>query len=473
MPTEYDAVVVGAGPNGLAAAVELAHNGKSVLVVEARDTIGGGVRTEEVTLPGFKHDTCSAIHPMGLFSPFFRELPLAQHGLEWIHPEFPLAHPLDDGTAIIVHRSVEETAEGLGVDAAKYRKLMGNFAGNAEKLGRNFLGPMLLRPRYPLPMARFGFYAMPPAKFLISRFKGERARAMFAGNAAHAILPFNRFVTGGFALIYNIFGHSVGWPMAKGGSQAIADALASYLGAMGGKIECGRPVGNIDELPSSTVVLFDIAPRQVSQIAGSLLPDRYRKTLEKFRYGPAVFKIDWALDGPIPWKAEGAAGAGSLHLGGTYEEIASSEAETAAGRYPDKPWVIVAQQTPFDPSRAPAGKHTAWGYTHVPNGSTRDMTEVVENQVERFAPGFRDLILARASRTAVAIESENAAMIGGDIASGAADLRQLIARPALRWSPHTTPNEKIFLCSQSTSPGPGVHGMCGYYAAKAALKRLR
>lgn len=473
MTETYDAVVVGAGPNGLAAAVEIARNGRSVLVLEAAGTIGGGTRTEELTLPGFKHDVCSAIHPMGAFSPFFRELPLEEHGLEWVHPEIPLAHPLDDGSAALVHRSVDETAETLGPDAKTYRRIMGPLARSAEKLGRNFLGPHILRPRYPLAMARFGLHGLPSADRLVKRFKGDQAPAMFGGNAAHAILPLDRPITGGFSLIYNIFAHAVGWPAARGGSQAVADSLASYLRSLGGVIECNRPVTSLEDVPSSRVVLFDLSPRQVSSICKTELAVGYRRKLDRFRYGPGVFKIDLALDGPIPWKAYGCDRAGTVHLGGTFGEIAASEAETAAGKHPDRPWVIVGQQSMFDDTRAPAGKHTVWAYTHVPNGSTVDVTETVDAQIERFAPGFRDLIIGRAIRTAAQIEDYNASLHGGDIASGATDLMQFMARPVLRWSPHSTPNPRIFLCSQSTSPGPGVHGMCGYYAAKAALKKLR
>ena len=473
MTTSYDAVVVGAGPNGLAAAVEIARHGRSVLVLEAADTIGGGARSEASTLPGFTHDVCSAIHPMGVFSPFFRSLPLADHGLEWIHPGIPLAHPLDDGTAVLVHRSVDETAAELGVDEQAYNKLMGRLVRNADKLAGSFLG-MLLRPKHPFAMAAFGPLAIRSAQHLArSRFKGERARAMFAGNAAHFMLPLDKPVTAAASLVYNIFAHHVGWPMPRGGSQAIPDALASYLASLGGAIECGRKVSSLDELPGSRVVLFDLTPRHVSAIAGDALPARYRRKLDRFAYGPGVFKIDWALDGPIPWKAPGCDRAGTLHLGGSLEEISRSEEESSTGRHPDNPWVILAQQSLFDPTRAPAGKHTAWGYCHVPSGSDIDMTEIVEAQVERYAPGFRDLVLARHTRTAVELEAHNANYIGGDISSGAADLKQLIARPALRWSPHSTPNPKLFICSASTPPGPGVHGMCGYLAAKAALRRLR
>ena len=472
MATEYDAVVVGAGPNGLSAAVELARNGKSVLVLEAADTIGGGVKTEELTLPGFRHDVCSGIHPMGAFSPFFRQLPLAEHGLEWIHPEIPLAHPLDDGTAVLVHRSVDQTAENLAPDGRAYRRLMSPLVRNSEKLGRGFLRP-LLKPKSPFAMAKFGLIAIRSAEGLVaSRFRGERARAMFAGNAAHFMLSLDRPLTAAAALVYNIFAHSVGWPVAKGGSQAIADSLASYLGSLGGTIECGHGITSLKEIPPSRVVLFDLSPKQLSSIAGDELPHRYRRALGRFRYGPGVFKIDWALDAPIPWKAAECSRTACLHLGGTLEEIALSETETNSGRHPERPWVIIGQQSLVDPTRAPAGKHTAWGYCHVPSGSDVDMTSIVEDQLERFAPGFRDVVLARATKTAVQMEEHNANYVGGDISSGAATLRQIIARPVLRWSPHATPNPTFFLCSQSTPPGPGVHGMCGYFAARAALRRL-
>ncbi len=472
MPDHYDAVVVGAGPNGLAAAVELARHGHSVLVLEAGDAVGGGTRTEESTLPGFKHDICSAIHPMGAFSPFFRQLPLHEHGLEWIHPEVPIAHPLDDGTAVLVHRSVEETAANLGEDALAYRRLMEPLVRNAEKLGSGFLRP-LLKPRNPLVMAKFGPLAIRSAQGMLrSKFKGERARAMFAGNAAHFMLPLTAPVTSAGALVYNIFAHTVGWPVAKGGSQAIADALASYLGSLGGTIECNRRITSLEEIPRARVYLFDLSPKQLLSIAGDELPTRYQRALGRFKYGPGAFKLDWALDAPIPWKSEDCARTACLHVGGTLDEIAASEADSSAGRHPERPWVIVAQPTLIDDSRAPAGKHTAWSYCHVPSGSDVDMTSVVEDQIERFAPGFRDIVLARKTRTAAEMEAHNPNYVGGDISSGAATLKQIIARPVLRWTPYSTPNDKIFLCSQSAPPGPGVHGMCGYFAARAALRRL-
>jgi len=474
VPDAYDAVIVGSGPNGLAAAIEIARAGRSVLVLEAADTIGGGTRTEELTLPGFRHDVCSAIHPMGIASPFFRTLPLEAHGLQWVHPEIQLAHPLDDGSAIVVLRSVEATADNLGVDAKRYRALMAPFYENAEALIDGFLSPLLRIPRHPFVMARFGMSGIRPAdKLLHAKFEGERARALLAGNAAHAMLPLTSPLTGAFALVYNVFAHHVGWPAALGGSQAIADALASYLRSLGGVIETGRHIDSVDELPTSRVVLFDVSPDSLIHIAGKELPASYVSKLKRFRYGAGVFKIDWALDGPIPWRSRDCARAGCLHLGGTIEEIAASEQTVADGKHPDKPWVIVAQQSVFDHTRAPSGKQTAWAYAHVPSGSTVDITDNVERQLERFAPGFRDVVLARSVRTAADIAAYNPNYVGGDISSGAATFRQMIGRPVLSTHPHATPNERLFLCSSSTPPGPGVHGMCGYFAAHAALKRLR
>ncbi len=468
-----DAVVVGAGPNGLAAAIEIARAGRSVLVIEGADMVGGGSRTAELTLPGFRHDVCSAIHPMGLASPFFRTLPLEAHGLQWIQPDIQLAHPLDDGDAVVVLRSVEATADNLGVDSKRYRAFMGYLNDNAEALIEGFLAPLLRVPRHPFVMGRFGLSGLRSAdKLLHARFEGQRARALLAGNAAHAMLPLDAPLTGAFALVYNVFAHHVGWPIAAGGSQSIADALASYLRSLGGEIETGRKIERLEELPESRVVLLDVAPDALVRIAGSHLPEGYVRKLRRFRYGPGVFKIDWALDGPVPWKASQCSLAGCLHLAGSYDEIAASERAVADGKHPDKPWVIFAQQSQFDPARAPSGKQTAWAYAHVPNGSTVDITEAVERQVERFAPGFRDLVLARSVRTAADMGAHNPNYVGGDISSGAATLRQMIGRPVTSFHPYATPNERLFLCSASTPPGPGVHGMCGYFAARTALKKL-
>jgi len=472
----YDAVVVGSGPNGLAAAVELAESGWSVQVLEAEETIGGGCRTAELTLPGFRHDLCSAIHPLATASPFFRELPLAKHGLRWVHPGVPLAHPLDDNSAVVLRRSVRETAEGLGRsgDGRAYARLMGPLVESGEDLIPAITGPLLRVPGHPFDLARFGLHGARSAAGLArARFEGEPARALLAGCGAHSILPLEQRLTAAFGLGLALLAHLVGWPMAAGGSQAITDALASHLRDLGGEIVPGRRVESLDELPPAPAFVLDLTPRQVVRVAGPRLPEGYRRRLERYRYGPGVFKVDWALDGPIPWKAPECASAGTVHLGGGLEEIAAAEAAVWRGEHPERPFVILAQQSPFDPSRAPAGKHTAWAYCHVPNGSTMDMTSRIEAQVERFAAGFRDLVLARCAQPPEEIERRNANHVGGDINGGVQDLGQLVGRPALRPSPYTTPAKGVYLCSSSTPPGGGVHGMCGYHAARAVLKRTR
>jgi phytoene dehydrogenase-like protein len=472
-PSGFDAVVVGSGPNGLAAAIELARAGRKVLVVEAEETIGGGCRTFEITMPGFRHDICSAIHPLAVASPFFREVDLNEHGVEWIHPGVPLAHPMDDGTAVVLRRSIRETAEGLGPDRAAYERLMAPLVNAGDHLIGELLGPLRL-PQHPFVLARFGLLGLQPARSLARRtFEGERARALFAGSAAHSTLPLERPLSAAFGLGLSAMAHLVGWPLAAGGSQAIADALAAILRDLGAEIETGHRVTSIDELPPARSIVLDLTPRQVLRVTGSRLPDGYRRRLERFRYGPGVFKLDWALDAPIPWRAAECAEAGTIHLGGTVDEIAASEAAVWRGEHPERPFVIVVQQSPFDPSRAPPGKHTAWAYCHVPNGSTFDMTDRIERQIERFAPGFRDVIRARAVQSPAELELRNANHVGGDIAGGATDLRQLFTRPVARISPYTTPAEGIYLCSSSTPPGGGVHGMCGFLAAKAVLRRAR
>jgi phytoene dehydrogenase-like protein len=461
-----DAVVVGAGPNGLAAAIALARAGRSVRVLEAADTIGGGSRSAELTLPGFVHDICSAVHPHPLASPFLRELPLAEHGLELVHPELALAHPLDDGTAVAFDRSIEVTAASIGgADGDAYRKLMEPVVRDAQKLLPAILGP-LRPPRHPLALARFGLLGLRSAQGLAKRFDGPRARALIAGNAAHSMLPLDASPTGAVALVLMLTGHAVGWPVARGGSQKVADALASIARSHGAEIVTGQRVERIDELDEAGVVLFDLTPRQIVAIAGHRLPDRYRRALERYRYGPGVFKLDWALDGPIPWTAPECRGAGTVHLGGTFEEIAASE----RGDGGQRPYVLLSQPTVCDPSRAPAGKHVGWAYCHVPAGSTEDMTAAIEGQVERFAPGFRERILARASMNAAEMEAYNPNYVGGDINGGLMDLRQLFTRPVARPVPYTTPDERLFICSSATPPGGGVHGMCGYFAAQAALR---
>ncbi len=470
---EYDAVIVGSGPNGLAAAITLRRAGRSVLVIEARDTPGGGSRSAELTLPGFIHDVCSAIHPLGLASPFFRTLPLEQYGLEWIHPKAPLAHPLDDGTAALLERAIIETGASLGGDAEAYQRLMEPLTKDWEKVLDDILGPFPLPPRHLLATTRFGLLALQSAHGLIeNRFKGKQARALFAGMSAHSILPLKRPISASFGLVLGMLGHAVGWPVARGGSQKIIDALVAYLRALGGEIVLGQTVTSMKDLPAAGVVLFDLTPRQLLKILGDQLPPGYRSQLEKFRYGPGLFKIDYALDGPIPWRAQGCARAATVHVGGTFEEVEAAEAAVWRGEHAERPFVLLAQQSLFDPSRAPEGKQVAWAYCHVPNGSSVDMTGRIEAQIERFAPGFRELILARSVKDPAALQSYNGNYIGGDINGGVQDIWQLFTRPVARWVPYSTPLKGVYICSSSTPPGGGVHGMCGYQAARAVLRRV-
>ncbi len=469
--THYDAVVVGAGPNGLAAAITLARAGCSVIVFEAKETIGGGSRSAELTLPGFTHDVCSAIHPLGVGSPFFRSLPLAEHGLEWIHPPAAMAHPLDDGSAVVLERSVETTGATLGGDATAYSKLMTPLVVRYEALLEDILGPLRI-PRHPFVLAGFGLRAIGSARGLAARrFQGERARALMGGLSAHAMLPLERWPTASFGLVLGVLGHAVGWPFPRGGSQQIVNAMASYLHSFGGEIITGIEVKSLDALPPARAVLCDVTPRQLLRLARGRFSGIYSSQLERYRYGPGVCKVDFALDGPIPWKAPECLRAATVHLGGTLPEIAAAEASIWRGTHPERPYVLVAQQSLFDASRAPAGKHTAWAYCHVPNGSSQDMSERITAQIERFAPGFRDRILAKHVLTADKLEGYNANYIGGDINGGVQDLWQLFTRPAFRLTPYTTPDRSIYLCSSSTPPGGGVHGMCGYFAALAALRR--
>jgi phytoene dehydrogenase-like protein len=473
MPRAYDAIVVGSGPNGLAAAITLARAGCSVLVIEGKETIGGGMRSAELALPGFTSDICSAVHPLGLASPFFRSLPLAEHGLHWIQPPAPLAHPLDDGSAVLVQRSVEATAKSLGQDARAYGALMGFLSDHWQALVGDFLGPL----RWPANPLTFGAFALPavlPARLLAgSLFRDPRTRALFAGMAGHAILPLERPVTAGFGLLLGMLAHAVGWPVAQGGSQSIARAMTSYAQALRVDLVTGWMVETIDELPEAGAYLLDVTPRQLARIAGHALPGRYLGQLARFRYGPGVFKIDYALDGPIPWRAPVCAQAATVHVGGTMEEIARVERMVWQGGHPRCPFVLLAQQSLFDSARAPAGKQVVWAYCHVPHGSTVDMTGAIEGQIERFAPGFRDRILARHTYHALAMEQYNPNYVGGDINGGVQDLFQHFTRPVARLVPYTTPNPRLYLCSSSTPPGGGVHGMCGFHAARAALRYLR
>ena len=467
-----DALVVGAGPNGLSAGIAIAQTGRSVLVVEGQDTVGGGARSAELTLPGFLHDVCSAIHPLAVGSPFLSTLPLSEHGLEWVHPPAPVAHPLDDGTAVIMEHSVDETAEGLGSDAESYRKLFGPLVTNWDKLSNDVIGPLRF-PHHPLVTAHFGLLGLRSAVSVAqAHFKGERARALFAGIAAHSVLPLERPVSAAVGLVLGASGHAVGWPMPRGGAQRISDALASHLTSLGGRIETGVTVERLEDAPDAAVTLLNLTPRQVVSIAGDRLPSRFRRKLDAYRYGPAAFKVDWALDAPVPWSAPECARAGTVHLGGTMAEVAHSEREVWNGHHPERPFVLLAQTSLFDPSRAPEGKHTVWAYCHVPNGSDFDMTGRIEAQVERFAPGFRERILARSVRTPAALEEYNPNLVGGDIGGGVQDLGQLFSRPARMLDPYSIPSTDMFICSSSTPPGGGVHGMCGYFAAQAALRRL-
>lgn len=469
MPAKYDAIVVGAGPNGLSAAIVLAREGLSVLLIEAKETVGGGARSAELTRRGFVHDICSAIHPMGVVSPLFQQLSL---DVEWIHPPFALAHPFDDGSAAYLSRSLEETAESLGPDRDAWIDLMGPFVNEGEKLFPEILKPLRI-PAHPLLMARFGLLGLQSCvRLMNTRFRGEKAPAIFAGCAAHSMRPLDRAATASFGLVLASVAHAAGWPLARGGSQSITDALATLFRSLGGEIRTSEPVTDTRQLPEARAVLFDLTPRLIAQIANEELPASYRRKLESFRYSPGIFKIDWALSGPVPWTADECCRAAAVHLAGTMDEIEECERAVWGGLHPERPFVLFAQQSLFDTTRAPLGMQTGWAYCHVPRGSTRDMTDVIERQVERFAPGFRELIIGRHTINSAQLEQHNPNMIGGDIGGGANDLWQVLARPVARWNPYATPNERLFICSSSTPPGGGVHGMCGYWAARTALRRV-
>jgi phytoene dehydrogenase-like protein len=472
MRTELDAVVVGSGPNGLAAAVTMAAAGLRVHVVEGAPTIGGGCRTEELTLPGFWHDVCSAAHPLAVASPFFQRFDLAARGVALARPEVEFAHPLDGGRAAIVSRSVAETASRLGADARAYQRLLGPMADHMDEICQAILAPLRRPPAHPLVLAGYGRHAVLPAATVVRRWRTQEARAIMAGAAAHAMMPLTAVPTAGIGLMLTGLAHAVGWPVVAGGSARITDVMADALIAAGGTIQTGQWVRSLSELPSASTVLLDVSPRTLALLAGDRLPVRYRAALRRFQYGPGVCKVDFALSGPVPWINQDCRRAGTLHLGGPFEQVAAAEAEVAAGKHPQEPYVLVVQPGVADPSRAPAGRQTLWTYCHVPAGSDVDMTGRIEAQIERFAPGFRDLVMARAVRTAAGEETRNPNYVGGDIGVGMQTLRQTVLRPVARWNPYRTPIRGVYLCSSATPPVPGVHGRCGELAALTALRDM-
>lgn len=469
--TEYDAVVVGSGPNGLAAAILLQQQGLQVLIVEAKKEIGGGMRSAALTLPGYIHDVCSAVQPMAAASPFLSKLPLENYGLHYIQPTVLAAHPFDDGTAAALYPGLQETAAALDADQGTYLRLFKPLVEQWGQVADDLLGPFGF-PKNPVAFARFGLSALLPAQVLAKRFKTEHLRGLWAGMAAHSMLPLSKLTTSAIALVLSINGHRKGWPIVQGGSQSLANALMSYFLDLGGVIETGITVTSLSQLPKASAVLFDTSPKQLLKIAGHTFSSLYRRQLQRYRYGMGLFKVDWALDAPIPFTAAACRMAGTVHIGNTLEEVAYSEREIAKGKCPDRPFVLLAQQSLFDPSRAPEGRQVAWGYCHVPNGSTKNMTEAIERQIERFAPGFRERILARHTTDTEALEAYNLNYHGGDVNGGALDLGQLFTRPALRWSPYRTSTKGLYICSASTPPGGGVHGMAGYHAAKRVLKDI-
>lgn len=473
MARKYDAVIIGSGPNGLAAGVTLARAGLAVQILEGAGTIGGGCRSAALTVPGFVHDVCSSVYPMGVASPVLREWPLAEYGLNWLHPEVPLAHPLDGGTAVALFRSVDETARQLGPDAEAYQRLMTPLVRDAEVLVRELVGPPRI-PRHPFAALRFGLPALRSCRGLAEAyFRTEPARALLAGLAAHSVLPLEARPSAAIGLMLGLVGHAVGWPVVQGGAQKLVDAQAAYFCALGGTITTGHWVRSWADLPPARAVLFDTSPRQLLTIAGDRLPAYHRRQLTRYRHGPGVFKVDWALSGPIPWSAAACRQAATVHVGGTLDELGQAEAAAFAGQHSERPFVLVTQPSVCDPSRAPTGQQTAWGYCHVPNGSTIDRTEQIEAQMERFAPGFRDGILARHSTNCSQMEQYNPNYIGGDIVGGIADVWQVFARPVLSLHPYRMGRTGLYLCSASTPPGAGVHGLCGYFAAQTVLRDWR
>ncbi len=468
--SNYDAFVIGSGPNGLAAAIALAQQGLKVKIFESKDSVGGGTRTLELREPGFKHDICSAVHPTAVSSPFFNTLPLSDYGLEWIHPDFPVAHPLEDGEAVIAEKSFENTLERLGADSKNYRKLFKEFVDSWQYLSKDLFGTLRI-PNHPLAMMRFGWYGMFSSNLLSSSFfKLDRTKAYFAGLAAHSILPLENAFTASFGLVLGTTVHSVGWPIAKNGSHSITKALAGFFEFLGGEIELNTHIESLEEFPANKPILFDLTPQQITTIADSKIPDSLKERLLRYNYGPGAFKVDFALSEPVPWLNEECKKAGTLHLGGSMEELAYSEKDVWKGIHSEKPYVLVSQPSVFDESRAPKGKHVLWSYCHVPNGSTEDMEERIINQIERYAPGFRDIIISTSTMTAMDFEKYNPNYIGGDINGGAQNLKQLFGRPLIKWDPYKLPVDHLYICSSSTPPGGGVHGMSGFNAARSVLK---
>jgi phytoene dehydrogenase-like protein len=467
-----DAIVVGSGPNGLAAAVTMARSGLVVDVIEGAEIPGGGCRTQEVTLPGFHHDICSTVHPLLQASPFFAQHDLSSSGVKLLTPRVAFAHPLDRGRAACVTGTVEETAASLGIDAAAYRRMYTALVRDADRILPNFLAPMRSIPSSPVATAMFGLKGLRPATRLAARFETEEAQALFGGAAGHAMLPFRAPLSGAFGLLFTMLAHSLGWPVVEGGSARVVDGLMAELASLDGRVITGQWISSLDELPPARATVLDVTPRQLVALAGDRMTGRYRRSLERFRYGPGVCKVDWALDGPVPWQAEPCQDAVTLHVCGTFAEVAQSEADVAAGRHAERPYCLVTQPCVIDPSRAPEGKHTLWAYCHVPNGSTVDMRERIEAQIERFAPGFRDRILAQVTTTAAEGEAHNPSYVGGDIGAGAATLRQTVLGTRAAWNPYRTGLKGVYLCSASTPPGGGVHGMCGDGAARTVLHDL-